>query len=88
VSELAASNQQRMNALEAQGFSIEPTLLLKMRLDLLTAFLVEEWLVNEDAMNREWEKCISEALDQAESELARAKLLVALDSPDSQIVDL
>lgn len=88
MSDLAARNQERMNQLAAQGLSLEPTLMLKMRVDLLTSVLVEAKLVDEEDLNDKWETYIESALDQAEEEVRRARLLIALDGPESNIVDL
>lgn len=86
--ELAEQNKRRMAAMAAEGLALDTTMLVKTRLDLITSVLVEKEIIDETDLNSRWEEFISKALDEAESEIARAKLLVALESPEAFIVDL
>lgn len=78
LEELQKSNSERLQALAKQGVTLDPVMLLKLRVDQLTAAVfgmaengTERWT----EFDTQWEETMAEIIDHAESSLARRRLL-------------
>ena len=72
---LQAKNLERMQNLEREGFVLDGTVLLKMRLDQLTEHVLGDDQEAIEQFGLTWEKRLDEILGEIESQINRAKLL-------------
>lgn len=72
LDELRANNVERLTNLDKQGYGMNPILQLKLRLDALTAFIVDD----NAAATFEflYESLMANGISEMESEVARLKL--------------
>lgn len=73
LEELRASNMARLNSLQEQGYGMNPVLQLKLRMDTLTAWVVDDSI--SDAFELMYETMLAAELGEVESEVARMKIL-------------
>lgn len=71
IDTLRLQNAERMQELLAKGVSIDPVMILKARLDLISEILFEALNMSQDVIEGDWELLISNLLNQAEEELAQ-----------------
>lgn len=71
IGSIRKHNRQIQNALAEDGYAIEAGPLLKLRLDLITDFLVELGVINEAVLELRWETMVLNLLHEAQAELAR-----------------
>ena len=69
IDTLRSQNAERMQALINQGVSIDPVMVLKARLDLISEILFDALNLSQDVIEGDWELLISNLLTQAEAEL-------------------
>lgn len=66
---LRLQNARRMQALHQAGMILDPIMILKTRLDMMSDILFKALGLNEDIIENDWELLISSLLDSAESEI-------------------
>lgn len=69
---LRLQNAERMQALHQAGMSIDPIMILKARLDMITDILFQALGLSDDVIENDWELLISGLLDGAEEELQQS----------------
>lgn len=83
IEELRAENMRRLGEMEARGYQIDPLILLKERLDVVTAWAVPSDNVAD--MEQEWEERIEQILDAAPPPEPQKLVDVLKDQIEGQI---
>jgi hypothetical protein len=69
IETLRAQNAERMQALHDAGVTIDPIMVLKARLDLMTDVLFQALGLSDDVIEGDWELLIAGLLNGAEAEM-------------------
>jgi hypothetical protein len=72
IDTLRLQNAERMQALYEAGVTIDPIMILKARLDLMTDVLFQALGLSDAVIEGDWELLISGLLDGAEAELQQS----------------
>jgi len=72
IDTLRLQNAERMQALHDAGVTIDPIMVLKARLDLMTDVLFQALGLSDAVIEGDWELLISGLLDGAEAELQQS----------------
>lgn len=83
LDELRTSNIARLEVLQAQGYGMNPLLQLKLRLDTLTAWVVDDSVSS--AFELMYETMMAAEIGEVESEVAQMKLTIPVKPDGVQI---
>ena len=74
LEQLQDANMATLEELASQGFSPDPLMTLKCRLDVLTEQLVEQNVIDGDALEVRWETVLADLLESILSAIRQQQL--------------
>lgn len=88
LNELRARNLYRLQKLGTEGFVLDPITMLKLRLDVVTDYVVGGDEDKADALELQYEAAIAQVFDSVEENINRAKLLNGLGGVQLSLGDV